>query len=281
MLYEMLAGKRPFGGDTARHVLLAIARDEPEPLRKSVPELPDALQAVVDRCLRKGKQERYASAREVLEALDALPSLAAIPAISPPSPRAAEEVLSTRMTVGARVPPAPAKRRRPLLLALFALAVAVAGGGTVAWRSRVSREDAAIASSTPAASTASARGIAITDEPPRSREQRGEGRRAAALQALHDGAVSAAGPMFVQATRLDPSFAAAHLRRLLYWHPDGRDDRASYAAAVQNRASLSDRDRELLSVVEALIRPDSRSRPWWKGAQQHQHQWKAVKARKA
>jgi serine/threonine protein kinase len=35
VLYEMLCGARPFGGDTAGQVLTAIARDDPPPLRST------------------------------------------------------------------------------------------------------------------------------------------------------------------------------------------------------------------------------------------------------
>ncbi len=66
VLYEMLAGRRPFQGDSPVSLVTAILRDSPPQLRSLRPEVPRDVQRVVDRCLAKGPDERYASASEVL-----------------------------------------------------------------------------------------------------------------------------------------------------------------------------------------------------------------------
>jgi eukaryotic-like serine/threonine-protein kinase len=66
LLYEMLAGQRPFRGDTPVSLLSAILRDSPPPLRSLRPDVPRYLQRVVERCLAKNPDERYASAAELL-----------------------------------------------------------------------------------------------------------------------------------------------------------------------------------------------------------------------
>jgi serine/threonine protein kinase len=71
MLYEMLAGARPFRGRTALAVLLAAITAEPEPLAGRSPGVTPALEAVVLRCLAKRPADRYANGREVAEALGA------------------------------------------------------------------------------------------------------------------------------------------------------------------------------------------------------------------
>jgi Tol biopolymer transport system component len=76
VLYEMLAGVRPFQGSTSIEVLSAILRSAPAPLRGKAPRLPDRVLWVVDRCLAKDPGDRYAStldlARDIRDAREAL-----------------------------------------------------------------------------------------------------------------------------------------------------------------------------------------------------------------
>ena len=71
VLYEMLAGVRPFRGGGDRAVLQAIAHDDPEPLAVRQPTTPLALQRIVERLLRKAPDARYADAAAVEADLDA------------------------------------------------------------------------------------------------------------------------------------------------------------------------------------------------------------------
>jgi Tol biopolymer transport system component len=65
ILYETAAGKRAFSRNTAAETLAAIIRDEPEALGSLSPELPVALRWVIERCLAKDPEERYASTRDL------------------------------------------------------------------------------------------------------------------------------------------------------------------------------------------------------------------------
>jgi serine/threonine protein kinase len=69
LLYEMLAGERPFRGDTTLSTLASILRDEPSSLRAQRPEVPAGVERVVLRCLAKDPKDRYVSAAEVQLAL--------------------------------------------------------------------------------------------------------------------------------------------------------------------------------------------------------------------
>src|SRR5262249_15878369 len=69
VFYELLTGARPFTGATRNHVLVAILDAEP-PLAE-VSSLP-GLQSLLSRALRKEREERYQSAREMLLDLDNL-----------------------------------------------------------------------------------------------------------------------------------------------------------------------------------------------------------------
>ena len=72
MLYQALSGALPFGGGTATERLLRICRDEPAPLASMRPDLPNALAAVIARCLEKDRERRFGSARELATALEQL-----------------------------------------------------------------------------------------------------------------------------------------------------------------------------------------------------------------
>jgi tRNA A-37 threonylcarbamoyl transferase component Bud32 len=66
VLYECLAGRRPFARDTPIQVALAHVRDEVPPLDDSVPA---SLRAIVDKTLAKAPERRFASAADLAVAL--------------------------------------------------------------------------------------------------------------------------------------------------------------------------------------------------------------------
>jgi TolB-like protein/Flp pilus assembly protein TadD len=72
VLYEMVAGRAPFEGETATDVIAAISERDPQPLKRAAPIVSLALQSVVDRCLRKDPAERYQTAEEMLSDLRAI-----------------------------------------------------------------------------------------------------------------------------------------------------------------------------------------------------------------
>jgi serine/threonine-protein kinase len=69
VLYEMVAGKRPFLGGTAMETLVSISRDRPAPLARHNREAPLALVRVIARCLEKAPADRFANGGEALRAL--------------------------------------------------------------------------------------------------------------------------------------------------------------------------------------------------------------------
>jgi serine/threonine protein kinase len=68
VFYELIAGRRPFAGDSIPSVLFSVVHHEPKPLAAVVPEAP-ALVAFVEKALAKDPQARYADAGEMREAL--------------------------------------------------------------------------------------------------------------------------------------------------------------------------------------------------------------------
>ena len=65
LLYEMLAGRPAFRRGTRVQTLVAVIRDEPEPLPALCPRVPAPLSWIVERCLAKPPEERYASTRDL------------------------------------------------------------------------------------------------------------------------------------------------------------------------------------------------------------------------
>src|ERR1017187_1579819 len=81
ILYEMLAGKRPFDGDSLVDVLYQVMHHEPPALGGSR-EI-EAPNGGIRRALAKRPQDRFASAVEMVEALDAATTPAGASAVSP------------------------------------------------------------------------------------------------------------------------------------------------------------------------------------------------------
>ena len=66
VLYEMLAGRPPFDGVNALDVIGAILQKDPPPLKFHAVEIPPELQRIVARTLIKNRDERYQTARDLL-----------------------------------------------------------------------------------------------------------------------------------------------------------------------------------------------------------------------
>lgn len=69
VFYELLAGRRPFRGDTQVDLLEQVASHEPRPLRDSDEKLPKELARICHKALAKRVSERYSSAHDMAEDL--------------------------------------------------------------------------------------------------------------------------------------------------------------------------------------------------------------------
>jgi serine/threonine protein kinase len=72
VLYEMLAGVRAFGRDTAAETMTAVLKDDPPELTSSGRPISPTLERIVRRCLEKSPEQRFQSARDLSFALSAL-----------------------------------------------------------------------------------------------------------------------------------------------------------------------------------------------------------------
>jgi len=64
VLYELLAGRKPFEGPATTAAVMKILHEDPPPLETLAPELPRALVAIVHRALQKDPSNRFGSAGE-------------------------------------------------------------------------------------------------------------------------------------------------------------------------------------------------------------------------
>jgi Tol biopolymer transport system component/predicted Ser/Thr protein kinase len=72
IVYELATGKRAFAGGSVPETLTAIIRDEPEPIEHLNPLSPAPLRWIVERCLAKSPDGRYAATRDLAHDLAAL-----------------------------------------------------------------------------------------------------------------------------------------------------------------------------------------------------------------
>jgi len=82
-LYEMAAGHSPFARETFADTIASILELEPPPLAQLTSEVPEAMEQIIHKALSKDREERYQTARELLDDLKRLKSAAATVAPSP------------------------------------------------------------------------------------------------------------------------------------------------------------------------------------------------------
>ena len=154
-LFNALAGRRPFEGDTVTAVLLAVQSQTPPRLSQYLRGVPAALDEALDRCMAKRPDDRPSTILDAWETLRA--GLQAVPpharlarraTTATTGPRAGErggEVTAsaqsmtmattgtgTPMQAGVDTPPPPPRPRWRVWLATAAVALAVVAGAMVA-----------------------------------------------------------------------------------------------------------------------------------------------------
>jgi serine/threonine-protein kinase len=255
VLYEMCAGKRPFDGPTARHVLVAISRDEPKPLREAAPDAPEELASVVARCLAKKAEDRFANGQALLEAIDGSAPSGARSSKSGPTAKSAKSGDA-----------APARTGRTTTVAALAAVAAVAVGGAWWARSTATASQApapappATSAAPAASSSAAARAITrIVDLPPPKTSVPEAGTEyELGVRALYDNTWLIAAVHFMKAIALDPSMAEAHLRLsevvVVTRLPLLR--RAEFQKAAGLREHMSPRDQEMMEALQPFLQAD-------------------------
>ncbi|HKS09338.1 MAG TPA: protein kinase [Pyrinomonadaceae bacterium] len=66
VVYELVTGRTPFEGETSTDVIVGITQKEPPPLARYAPNVPAELDWIVMKALRKDREERYQTIKELL-----------------------------------------------------------------------------------------------------------------------------------------------------------------------------------------------------------------------
>jgi class 3 adenylate cyclase/tetratricopeptide (TPR) repeat protein len=111
VMYEMVAGRPPFAGNTPADEIAAILGADPAPLEWQAPHTPATLGAIVTRAMRKDRLERYTDAGEMLVDLRRLTG-------SGSAPTATTTVGATDPDDDAKLPTAGERRRVTVLVSI-------------------------------------------------------------------------------------------------------------------------------------------------------------------
>jgi predicted Ser/Thr protein kinase len=120
VLYEGATGRMPFTGETATETMMHIIRDDPPDPATFNAAITPGMKAIIDKCLRKNREERFGSAADLAIALEQQLG------------QASTDPYTAAMTQ-ARMP-APRKSGRWLWLALGAIVLVVGIIGAIASR---------------------------------------------------------------------------------------------------------------------------------------------------
>ncbi|HET9614413.1 MAG TPA: serine/threonine-protein kinase, partial [Candidatus Limnocylindrales bacterium] len=70
--YEMATGKKAFGRNTSAETLAAIIREEPDAISTINPKVPAPVRWIIERCLAKDPEERFASTKDLTRDLKSI-----------------------------------------------------------------------------------------------------------------------------------------------------------------------------------------------------------------
>ena len=135
LLYEMVAGRLPFEGSNTNEILASILSDkEPLPLARYARVVPPELERIVEKALRKDREQRYQTIKDMLLDLTTLKRrlefVAEIERSQPPQTTGGSALTDATVSGEARQTAATAERqprRLSLMIALALLFVMAAG----------------------------------------------------------------------------------------------------------------------------------------------------------
>jgi serine/threonine protein kinase len=109
MMYQLATGKLPFPGTNFGEVLMGHLQLKPPPPRTVNPEIPEAYEAIIMKCLEKRQEDRYKSMRELRDAVGACMDKLGITRELPPADDSEPEM----EPVGSGKPPSTPGMRTP------------------------------------------------------------------------------------------------------------------------------------------------------------------------
>jgi len=145
VLYEMVTGRLPFDGSTTTEILASVLSDkQPQPLARYSRDAPAELERIVTKALRKDREQRYQTAKDLLLDLQNLKQQLEFESrLERSIPPGAEAISTSPSTISAapistaalsHSTGTPLKRRR-ILAILLAIAVVATFGVSYLWYS--------------------------------------------------------------------------------------------------------------------------------------------------
>ncbi|MGA9965159.1 MAG: protein kinase [Terriglobales bacterium] len=97
VLYEMVAGKRPFSGKSQISLASSILESDPAPISALKPDTPAGFEHLVTTCLQKNPEERYQSAQDIKLELQWIAADRPAPAVATAAPEPAKKTKKERI----------------------------------------------------------------------------------------------------------------------------------------------------------------------------------------
>ena len=280
VLYEAMTGRQPFGGETITETITQIVRDEPPPIARLNPSISPGMSAIIEKCLRKKREERFAGAAELSSALDqqlarASTELFTAPTMVKPIPSAPPTVVETPVR----------KSSRGWVWGVVAVGVVLAALAALWARQAKTAAPAPAPKPVVAATTTTAApapapaqtAVNVTAPPPVIEEQRpsppppvehmppppppqqheaepNSALYAAGMTAFAAGDNNEARKQFKAAADLDPANAKAHFRlgEIALLNRNYDHSKNELRAALDHADKLDDRERRLTEIFIAI-----------------------------
>ena len=270
VLYELVAGQRPFLGQTVGESINSIVNQAPAPLGLQDPLFTPVLDQIIFKCLEKDPEKRYLSARELASELRELK-----PGLDPDASAVEVTDLPSVLTPGERQPTALwklAARARSgqktvlrRLIALVVVAVLAAGGWVLMHDTKLERVES---DSKVAAKTPTKEHTKLTTTNAEAYQLYLEGRYLWEHRTRGD--FKQAAERFKQAIDKDPAFAMAYSGLAdcyyLYWEGLPKDQAFARAQATASKALDLDPSLGQPHAVLACVKA---YRDWdWRGAEE-------------
>ena len=213
ILYECLAGKRPFESDVLTHLAILIHAGEHQPLEQIRHDLPPGFADLVRHAMASDREKRMQSALELRQRLERYGAVsfrtqAVFGSMPPPAAAPARSLATSGIGVSMRsAPPAPKSQRGLLAAVLGIMALVLVGGGFLVLRALRPASSSAAAASSGATEAQSG----VTAEPPPAHPA-ASGLAAAPQPSATPVAAPAAAPVGIATEKAQPPLApsAAH-----------------------------------------------------------------------
>ncbi len=135
VMYEMAAGRLAFSGATTVDTLVSILEKEPPPLDHDAPEVPTEFQRIISKALRKDREERYQTIKDLLIDLKSLKEELSfeqkLERSRPPGASASTEPATTPAQITQRT---RIRNKGVIAVGVVVLASLLLGGGAMLWR---------------------------------------------------------------------------------------------------------------------------------------------------